>query len=520
MPGAPDVMQWIGAHLLVGSLQGGLVVGLVWLVCRIDVIPAATRATLWWLASFALVLALVPVPGVPLPVLRAAQTNTGGVVPEASATKATSTEVAEQASGLSGDASPLGPVTWTGGAVALWLLAVALQAAWLIAAHRRLGRVIAQSVRPAGDVPALTARLARRVGLRATPGVRMSSHVQTPQAVRCWRPLILMPAAVSFTRDELTMALCHELVHIRRADLALGWVPAVAQRLFFFHPLAHLAAREYVVAREAACDAGVLRALGVEPGTYAQLLVRFGIAPTEPGVSAAGSSTSSSCLRRRLAMLERVSVHGTGRRAAWCAVAAVIALSLPLKLVARSGAVTQPAVGLRALHEDTTAMPGEAGTAASAAPGETAAIQLQRDETRTESNATERERRLSRLQGELAKRLAEQETARLESLLDAMRRAAEPSTSTQDTTAAIREAIEAQTRRLAEQARQLPETAALGERLRGEMESLRAQVARLEAQRETLLAQQRALVAAQQRLAAEVDKLSVLIRQIEAERKK
>jgi beta-lactamase regulating signal transducer with metallopeptidase domain len=512
MPGVPDVTQWIGAHLLVGSLQGGLVVGLVWLVCRIDVIPAATRATLWWLASFALVLALVPVPGVPLPVLRTAQTNAGDVIPAAPATKATSTEVAEQASGLAGGASALGPLTWTGGALALWLLAVGLQAAWLIAAHLRLGRVIAQSVSPAGDVSTLTARLARRIGLRGTPGVRMSSHIQTPQAVRCWRPLILMPAAVSFTRDELTMALCRELVHIRRGDLALGWVPAVAQRLFFFHPLAHLAAREYVVAREAACDAGVLRALGVEPGTYAQLLVRFGIAATEPSVSAAGSSTSSSCLRRRLAMLERISSTGAGRRAAWCAIAAVIATSLPVKLVARPGAVMLPPVGVPA-------------------------IQLQLDNARVEPTAqfflraleeskqrlaeleAERQNRLSQLREQLAKQQAEREAAKLELLLDTMKRTAEASPQYQNPNTAILDAIEAHSRRLAEQATP-PEGQLLAERLRGEMESLRAQVAKLEEQRETLLAQQQALVAAQQRLSAEVDKLSVLMRQLEAGQKK
>ena len=33
------------------------------------------------------------------------------------------------------------------------------------------------------------------------------------------------------------MALAHELMHVRRRDVLLGCLPALAERLYFFHPL-------------------------------------------------------------------------------------------------------------------------------------------------------------------------------------------------------------------------------------------------------------------------------------------
>ena len=74
------------------------------------------------------------------------------------------------------------------------------------------------------------------------------------------------------------MALAHELAHLRRGDLWLGWVPALAEALLFFHPLVRRAAREYALAREEACDAEALRLTGAEPGDYGQLLLAFGVA--------------------------------------------------------------------------------------------------------------------------------------------------------------------------------------------------------------------------------------------------
>ena len=96
------------------------------------------------------------------------------------------------------------------------------------------------------------------------PRVRVSEDIGTPLVTGMFHPIIMLPAGgfEALSEREQRLALCHELTHIKRKDLWLGCVPAVAERVFFFHPLVHLAAREYALCREAACDAHVLAVAG------------------------------------------------------------------------------------------------------------------------------------------------------------------------------------------------------------------------------------------------------------------
>ena len=89
---------------------------------------------------------------------------------------------------------------------------------------------------------------------------------------------MLLPADHAMSPAETSMAIAHELAHLQRGDLWLAWLPAVAQRLFFFHPAVTWALREYALNREAACDARVLEQTGVVPQAYGHLLLRLGVA--------------------------------------------------------------------------------------------------------------------------------------------------------------------------------------------------------------------------------------------------
>ena len=238
---------------------------------------------------------------------------------------------------------------WLGVVLAFWLTGIAAHAVQLLLALRRQRGVRSRALPLGEEDVAIAARIADGVGLRRRPEIRVSDEIDSPQVVGVRRPVVLLPTTVvtAFTATERTMTLCHELVHVRRHDLALGWVPALAERLFFFHPLARFAAREYLVAREAACDAAVLRALGVAPQEYGRLLLRFGVTRPEPGFAATGASPSTSSLRRRLDMLNHITLGRTSRRATWI-LAAIVALAvLPFQLVARTSnerAVTGEAI--------------------------------------------------------------------------------------------------------------------------------------------------------------------------------
>jgi beta-lactamase regulating signal transducer with metallopeptidase domain len=365
--GSESWLWWVGERLLSGSVQGAFVVALVWLVCRsIPAIPASARTCLWWLASLKLALALVPVPSLPIPLLPPAADDVVAVGRSLAADSlpppASSTWLPSLSQAPTTD--PASPVTPAPAihvgltvAIGLWLAGVAALTLHLFRVYARLRGAVRSSTPIGAEDADVADRLARVLGLRKTPDVRVSDGVTTPLVAGLFRPTVLIPAQALATLSpgERAMAICHEFAHVRRRDLLLGWVPALAERLFFFHPLARLAAREYVVAREAACDTLVLRAMDVAPQEYGRMLVRLGVGGLDPAFMAAGSSPSISSLRRRLDMLHHLTFTGSRSRVIWLFVAVLALTLVPLRLVAR--APLQPQV-------PSTAAPALAGVEA------------------------------------------------------------------------------------------------------------------------------------------------------------
>jgi beta-lactamase regulating signal transducer with metallopeptidase domain len=293
MPPWTDWLLWGADRLVAGSLQGAGMAAVVWGVCRYArSMSPSTRAFLWWLVSLKLALSVAPLPSVPVPLLPASSELsivTAAALDEPHATSLTP--------------------WWLVAAMALWLAGVSWHAIRLALAASRLRRAVRRSTPIGGDDAAVVDGLAGALGIGAPP-VRLSADVEMPLVTGLVRPTVLLPSSAveMLTPAERAMAICHELAHVRRRDLLLGWVPAVAERLFFFHPLAQVAAREYAVEREAACDALVLRAMNASPGDYGHVLVRLGVASRAPSLSAGGSSPSASVLKRRLAMLNDVTL--------------------------------------------------------------------------------------------------------------------------------------------------------------------------------------------------------------------
>jgi bla regulator protein blaR1 len=180
--------------------------------------------------------------------------------------------------------------------------------------------------------------LRERIGGIGRVDVRTSPAIDTPRVTGAFSPVILLPATADrLSPADLDMTLCHELLHVRRGDLFLGWLPSIAQCAFFFHPCMWIAAREYALAREAACDAAVLRVLNAEPDAYGALLLRLGIAHTDIAPVAVGASSSFRTLKRRLLMLQHTSEKTRAHAARWWILAAAAGLLMvPLRLVAQS----------------------------------------------------------------------------------------------------------------------------------------------------------------------------------------
>ncbi len=369
----------LAATLLRASIAGAVVAGGVWLLCRLaPQIPARVRTALWWLVCLKLLVGCVWLSPVELPLLPAdtidpaalaatsgSPSTATGVPPRASDSAAPSPLAGRPAGAPEPGAlpgfraagapavdgpAPLAPLAPLGLAstlpaalipslILLWGLGVAAGAAVTTVQAVRLARTV-RSARPVtgGPVADRLSELLERLGSTRRPDLRTTDRVTSPQAVGLLRPTILLPpGALAAPRDEQIMMLCHELVHLERRDPWLAWIPLLARRLFFFHPLAALAQREFVLAREAACDVEVLRLVGAAPRAYGRLLLRWGVAPRETGLAAAGAAPSVQDLKRRLQMLER-STRSARRTSPWWWLAALtLVLGLvPVTIVAQA----------------------------------------------------------------------------------------------------------------------------------------------------------------------------------------
>uniref|UniRef100_UPI000B17A397 M56 family metallopeptidase n=1 Tax=Stenotrophomonas sp. HMSC10F06 TaxID=1581081 RepID=UPI000B17A397 len=316
------------------SVQSAVLVALVWGVCRLlPQLPAATRCRLWWLVAAQAVLGLVWSSPLELAVLPAPATMT------APAVALPAFDAAVQAASVAYAPAAVETATmawsWPSLLLALWAAGVLLMVAHSLRGYRA-SRALVRSATECTDAGLQQAlQLAAEAhGLRRAPRLKLSAQIRSPQLIGPWRPVLLLPARElpAMSADDLDMALTHELIHLQRRDLWWGLLPAVSQHLFFFHPLVHVAAREYALAREEACDGAVVAGHGHCRHDYGRLLVQLGVAP-RPAVGVASASPNLRSLKRRLLTLQQTRSVPRVASLAITALFVVVGVA-PLRLVA------------------------------------------------------------------------------------------------------------------------------------------------------------------------------------------
>jgi beta-lactamase regulating signal transducer with metallopeptidase domain len=224
---------------------------------------------------------------------------------------------------------------WAAGVVAALLpFAVGNVSVWR--ATRRARRITGGPWRELMDSAPAELRPRRPVRLLETR--RMS----VPMACGWFRPAILLPAdADEWPADRRRAVLLHELAHVKRRDCLTQALARIACALYWFNPLAWLAAHRQRVERERACDDVVLRG-GSKASDYAGHLLdiarghRSGIC----GSVAAVAMARSSRLERRLrAILDaRRSRRSVTRLTLALALVAAVGLVLPLAALSPTAA--------------------------------------------------------------------------------------------------------------------------------------------------------------------------------------
>ena len=180
--------------------------------------------------------------------------------------------------------------------------------------------------------------IAHDANIRRPALVVVSRDVQVPMTFGFRRSTIVLPAAAeNWPADELTLALRHELEHVRRDDWFLQLVARAACALYWPVPLVWIAWRRFCLEAERACDDAVVR--HAEPEVYAGQLVT--LARSVRGMvtmPALGMAQRSRLGDRVAAILDPAQRRGPHSRAATVVtLAVVLALLLsvaPAQLVA------------------------------------------------------------------------------------------------------------------------------------------------------------------------------------------
>lgn len=319
------MLDYIVSHfpaLLKASWQGGVLILLILAAQRLlgSRLSPRWRYGLWLLVVIRLALPWTVPSAVSLFNLLSLTTHSAPSVtaPPApigpgSAIAPTTRANAKSADDSSGPADPASmrlnsPLMW---AMGLWLTGAATLAVYLLWTHRRLFRQVA-ACRPLVDVLVLNLLedCKQEMGVLVPVTLVETPNVGSPALFGFIRPRLLLPVGLtqSFSLEELRHIFRHELGHIKRHDILMGWLVTGLQIVHWFNPLVWLAFHRMRADRELACDA---LALSYAPdgenarygNTIIKLLEHFGHSAWAP--SLAGTVETKNQMKERINMIAK-----------------------------------------------------------------------------------------------------------------------------------------------------------------------------------------------------------------------
>lgn len=170
-------------------------------------------------------------------------------------------------------------------------------------------------------------REAQTLGAPSGTHIRVVAQDVTPCTYGVLHSTIVLPARLD--AEAQTLALRHEIAHVRHGDASAHLVSLACSALIAWHPLAHLIRRRATLRREQAADAFALDGQPTRRSAYARLLTHFSSAPT----LAPALAVPRHHLHNRLtAMTRSIRLTSPGRALPLAALLVLVALiALPLR---------------------------------------------------------------------------------------------------------------------------------------------------------------------------------------------
>jgi beta-lactamase regulating signal transducer with metallopeptidase domain len=221
-------------------------------------------------------------------------------------------------------------------ALAVWLVGAVvwfvLQLRWTL----RLRAAIDCAAPAPPEVAESAGRMARQMGLRRSPPVRLLTAAHSPMLCG-WGPrvCIILPVAVV---ERLSPAaqdtiVAHELAHYARCDHWVRVVEMIATGCFWWHPAVWWARRQIEATEEQCCDALVMEHCAGQKRAYAEAILDVVDWSAEPRRGAPPMLASALGGRMRLAgrlrdLMAEDRPHSSGRGGPVVAAAAVLLLTV------------------------------------------------------------------------------------------------------------------------------------------------------------------------------------------------
>tara|TARA_B100000609_G_scaffold198945_1_gene199940 strand:+ start:4186 stop:6993 length:2808 start_codon:yes stop_codon:yes gene_type:complete len=152
------------------------------------------------------------------------------------------------------------------------------------------------------------AQLCEQMKVGRPPKVALVEELESPLITGVWSPVILLPMSVvsDCNVEEWRLIFAHELAHHAHGDLLWQWLPGIVQSCFFFHPLAYLANRSWMLHQELRADERALKECSDGLSLYGHLLLEFAQLQkrTERVFATFGAFRTFTMLRSRIAAMK------------------------------------------------------------------------------------------------------------------------------------------------------------------------------------------------------------------------
>lgn len=145
--------------------------------------------------------------------------------------------------------------------LAIWLLGAIIVFSANILGYGRFIKYLKKVNRPAEDEE--IALLSELLWRRKKVTLVRNKYAATPMLIGIIKPCIIIPD-MNFTDGQLRNILLHEMIHLKRFDIAVKWLTVIAASLHWFNPLMYFIKKEVNDACELSCDERVIKNLSDE----------------------------------------------------------------------------------------------------------------------------------------------------------------------------------------------------------------------------------------------------------------